>query len=203
MIIGIDFDNTIIDYNNVFLDTSKSMGFLPQDISVANFGKEEIRNFIRSLDKGETKWQKLQAQVYGPQINKASIMDGFLQFLYSRQKYDDEIYIISHKSLHPAQDENINLRQYALEWLESQNLFHTYLSRINIFFESTRREKLARIQQLKCHVFIDDLVEIFMDPRFPSLTYKILLTKNSLNCFSPSIIQFDCWDKITQHILDL
>ena len=42
------------------------------------------------------------------------------------------------------------------------------------FFEITKENKISRIFQLNCDVFIDDLPEILTMPGFPDKTHKIL-----------------------------
>ena len=57
----------------------------------------------------------------------------------------------------------VNLRQAALGWMTAQGFFGTSGFAVpaeNVFFESTRAEKLARIAALGCTHFIDDLEEV-------------------------------------------
>jgi len=58
------------------------------------------------------------------------------------------------------------------------NNFFQYVSKTNIFFESTREKKIKRISQSGCNVFIDDLEEIFNEVAFPVNVRKILFTPN-------------------------
>ena len=46
----------------------------------------------------------------------------------------------------------------------------------NVYFESTRAEKIERIIALSCTHFIDDLEEVFDDPAFPSNVERLLLS---------------------------
>ena len=54
--IGLDFDNTIICYDNVFLSSAKERGLLRSDFSGA---KQQVRDAIRMLPDGEIAWQTL------------------------------------------------------------------------------------------------------------------------------------------------
>ncbi len=88
------------------------------------------------------------------------------------------IYIISHKTRYANLDETrTNLRKAALNWMTQHHFFdsqHLGLKRSNVFFESTRIEKIARIKKLGCTHFIDDLEETFMETSFPANVKKIL-----------------------------
>jgi len=46
MLIGIDFDNTIITYDAVFVAAARERGLISEDFSA---GKQAVRDFIRTL----------------------------------------------------------------------------------------------------------------------------------------------------------
>ena len=69
------------------------------------------------------------------------------------------------------------LRTAALAWMTKNRFFEPEelgVSKMAVFFESTRREKLERIARLGCTHFIDDMEETFLEPLFPKNTAKIL-----------------------------
>src|SRR5690348_8754160 len=76
--IGIDFDNTVVCYDKLFVRTAKTEGLIPYDF---RGGKAGVRELIRKLDGGEDKWQRLQGKVYGDQMGSALLFDGVAQFL--------------------------------------------------------------------------------------------------------------------------
>ncbi len=78
MRIGIDFDNTIITYDDVFLATARERGLVGADFAGR---KQAIRDAIRLLPDGELSWQKLQGQVYGKGIAQAAMFEGVDAFL--------------------------------------------------------------------------------------------------------------------------
>ena len=45
-----------------------------------------------------------------------------------------------------------------------------------VYFENTRQDKIARIAQVGCTHFIDDLEEVLSDPAFPSGVERILFS---------------------------
>ena len=75
--IGLDFDNTLIDYSNVFSSAAREKGW----VDGASYTKKEIREETRKLPNGDHKWQVLQSLVYGSFIHQARIMEGAKDFL--------------------------------------------------------------------------------------------------------------------------
>lgn len=167
--IGIDFDNTIICYDNVFCDLAKSWQLIPTDCQVT---KRELRDSIRALPDGDIVWQRLQGKAYGEHIKKAQMFIGFKEFIAACNTNPNvEIFIVSHKTEFGHFDENrVSLRDAARQWLRDQGFFNTETHLIpesNVFFETTREEKIQRIKALQCTHFIDDLVEVLDSPLFP------------------------------------
>src|SRR6266545_12572 len=76
--IGIDFDNTIVTYDQVFLTAARERGLVD---SAFSGGKKAVRDRIRLLPNGELCWQKLQGYVYGAGIGAALLIDGVAPFL--------------------------------------------------------------------------------------------------------------------------
>jgi len=175
-IIGIDFDNTLIDYSSLLYHYAITFKYINgSTIKIKN----EIRNKIRMLNDGEDKWQKLQALIYGPKIHKAERFTGVLKFFRYCKEKKIIIYIISHKTTFAKKDETqTNLREAAINWM-ANNSFFQYVSKKNVFFETTREEKIKRIEQLGCDIFIDDLIEILNSETFPINTRKILFNPNN------------------------
>ena len=64
-----------------------------------------------------------------------------------------------------------------MSWMRQHRMFDPDglgVSPADVYFESTRQGKIARILQLGCTAFIDDLEETFAEPEFPSAVDKIL-----------------------------
>jgi len=166
--IGIDFDNTIVSYDHVFAAEAKTKGLIPDDF---NGTKTEIRDHIRTLEDGETEWQRLQGRVYGSRMPEARLIDGVIDFLAGCRERGYPIFIVSHKTQFGQHDpDRVDLRETALNWMESQAFFEDNgygIERENVVFEPTRQQKVARIKTLGCSYFIDDLVEVFSETGFP------------------------------------
>jgi hypothetical protein len=57
MRIGLDFDNTIICYDDVFWKVAHDRGLVGVDLCGL---MQQVRDFVRDLPDGEIKWQALQ-----------------------------------------------------------------------------------------------------------------------------------------------
>ena len=174
--IGIDFDNTIIGYDAVFLAAARERQLVGADMADT---KQAIRDAIRLLPDGEISWQRLQGYVYGTGIRDAVLIDGVADFLRRCRAHGHTVYIVSHKTEFNRYDpDQVNLRHAALAWMEAQGLFGEPcgLLRSHVFFESTRADKLARIAALGCTHFIDDLEEVLTAPGFPAAVRRIMFS---------------------------
>jgi hypothetical protein len=178
-VIGVDFDNTLVIYDDVFQAIALQRGLIPDG---RGWNKREIRDFARRLPEGEILWQKLQAAAYGPRIGEARLAEGALEFLALCRRAETKVYVISHKTEHAGYDETgTNLRQAALEWMTKQHLWETAgLGREAVHFAATRREKIDFIRNLGCTHFVDDLEETFLEPCFPGDVEKILYAPRPL-----------------------
>lgn len=200
--IGIDLDNTIISYNKILYNTAVESGL----ISNTNInGKKEIRDTIRALPDGENEWQRLQAEIYGPRIHGAELLSGVKEFFARCKSFSIETYIISHKTEFANYDTtNTNLRWAALDFLKKNNLIDSEkygIKSSNIYFESTRIEKIKRIREKKCVVFIDDLEETFAEATFPKDITKILFDPHYLYQNYNEITVCHSWHNIKNLLL--
>lgn len=173
--IGLDFDNTIIAYDAVFHRAAAERGLVPAGFAGT---KQQIRDAIRLLPDGERQWQALQGHVYGSGIGGATLFDGVGSFLARCRREGVGVCVVSHKTqfghFDPAR---VDLRQAALDWMAGQRFFDGDgfgLARVDVHFEATRAQKLARIAALRCRLFIDDLDEVLGDPDFPPGTDRLL-----------------------------
>ena len=170
--IGIDLDNTIIDYDHAFLTAAHQRGLLPQGFTG---GKQQVRDHIRTLPHGETRWQELQGYVYGQGIHHAAIFPGVIDAVTHWLSAGHELFIVSHKTEYGHFDETrTNLREAALAFLEAQDFFAHGFKRAHVSFHATRAEKVDKIRDLSLHWFIDDLIEVYEERHFPTATKKIL-----------------------------
>ena len=177
MIIGIDFDNTIVCYDEIFYEMALNKGMIPKNLQKV---KGEVRNYLRERGK-ENLWTQLQGYVYGPGTLKARPFAGALDFFIHCRKQRCKVCIISHKTIHPFLGSKYNLHEYAHKWLTQQGFYNTNktgLSKNNVFFELTKEEKLKRIKKQECTHYIDDLPEFLGEESFPKGVKKILFDPN-------------------------
>lgn len=200
MRIGIDFDNTIVGYDEVFADQARRSGLV--DASFRG-GKQALRDTLRAREGGEEAWQLLQGRVYGAGMTAAGLIDGVDAFLRRCRRTGERVFIVSHKTEYGHGDpERINLRQAALAWMTSQGFFADTgygLTRESVFFEATREEKLARIAALRCDVFIDDLDEVLFAPAFPAGVRRILFAQTR-NGGAADLLHCRTWAEIYEAV---
>ena len=180
MRIGLDFDNTIIRYDDVFREAAMQRGLVP----AAFFGtKQQVRDAVRLLPDGEHHWQALQGYVYGKGILGATVFAGLDDFLCRARARGDTVLVVSHKTEYGHFDpDRVSLRGAAMEWMERKGFFAEQgfsLAPGNVYFASSRSEKLSRIGELACDIFIDDLEEVLSDPGFPGGVRRILLSEHA------------------------
>lgn len=175
--IGLDLDNTIIDYRRLFAEVAFGLGLVGADFVGDKF---LLRQAVRALPEGERRWTELQAEVYGARIAGARVMPGALGFVRRAVALGIPLFIVSHKTHRPAADpDGVDLRDAATGWLQQNGfLAADALKRSQVFYETTRAEKIARIRALGCTVFVDDLIEVFEDADFPTETARLLLAED-------------------------
>lgn len=176
--IGLDLDNTLISYDRVFYEVAIEQNFIPAGFTG---NKREIRDRIRLLPNGETEWQRLQARVYGPEIDRATATPGALDFMRMVRGRGAELAIVSHKTMYSnLGTETCNLHHAARGWLLASGMVGPdSVAESNVYFENTRIEKIDRIISIGCTHFIDDLEEVFDDPTFPQSVERFLLSSTA------------------------
>jgi hypothetical protein len=201
--IGIDFDNTIAGYDDLFCTVAAELGLVPPDFTGS---KQDVRTAVRRLDDGERRWQALQGRVYGARMQGAALLDGVVQFCRRCYAHGGiELSVISHKSQFGHFDpERVDLREAARRWMRSRGCFEPTglgLDPDRVYFEPTRADKLARIAAVGCTHFVDDLEEVFDDPDFPAGVRRILFTNGGAPPAGRSYEAFGSWHEIAEAIL--
>ena len=202
MVIGIDFDNTIINYDQLFHGLAQERGWLHGQVVVR---KQGVRDHLRGQPAGEQRWQELQALAYGEEIMAARLEQGVVEFLAWCEAKAIPYAVVSHKSpFAAARPGGVNLQEQARAWLQRfvfspANGLQGGLDQV--FFEPDRQQKIERIKTLACSHFIDDLVELFDEPAFPAQVQAILFTAQPPSCFKgPS---FASWPVLHGYFKDL
>ena len=179
MRIGIDFDNTIVSYEALFYTLAFKQGLIPADLPQS---KLAVRNYLRKIDN-ESAWTELQGYVYGKRIADAVAYPLVIDFVKFAREKGISIAIVSHKTKHPFIGPKYDLHEAARGWI-GNTLIDGETNLIepdNVFFEITKEEKIARIADIGCDYFIDDLPEILQMPGFPKNLKRILFDPEEIH----------------------
>lgn len=201
MVLGVDFDNTIVEYGPLMHEIASERGLIACDHPKT---KKAIRDTIRRLPEGELHWRRVQSAAYGARMPEAQIVPGIESLFLRCKRHEVPAYIVSHKTEYSNLGESdVNLRTAALTWLESKGFFDPQglaLERSHVFFQNTRNEKIECIEKLKITHFIDDLEELFREPLFPTGVVRILFSPGCHSSRRDGIHSFASWDAITRYV---
>jgi hypothetical protein len=178
MIVGLDFDNTIVSYDEVFHRVAVEGGHVPAELPVR---KDAVRDFLRNVGANDL-WTEMQGLVYGSRMGDARAFEGALESIALMKANGHRVIIVSHKTRYPFLGERHDLHAAARRWLEVQGFFDPHgldFQDTDVFFELTKEDKLARISRESCTHFVDDLPEILTHPLFPSGVARLLFAPSS------------------------
>ena len=170
MILGIDFDNTLVCYDGLFHAAAVAEGLLSPD---GPRDKNGVREALIRQGR-EDDFTRLQGRVYGRELRNARPYPGALDCLRRLKANGATLYVISHKTRFPVLGPRYDLRRAARDWLVKNGFQDpALLAREDIFFEDTLKDKALRIRALGCTHFIDDLESFFRHPAFPAGVTKL------------------------------
>ena len=201
MRIGIDFDNTIVCYDELFHRIALEQGLIPVDIPKT---KSSVRDYLRQINREED-WTQLQGYVYGSRMDEAPAFPGVFDFFSLCRASNVELYIISHKTKRPFQGPLYDLHEVGYRWLEQQGLLAadgSGIARGAVYFELTKQEKLQRIKTSGCEYFIDDLPEFLAEPQFPPAVERILFDPGNLYTGEQKLRRAASWADINRLLFD-
>ena len=196
MKIGLDFDNTIVCYDEIFYRVALEEALIP---NTAPQSKIFIRDYLRALER-EDEWTALQGRVYGSRMTEAKAFPGVKSFIASAVDGGHEVFIISHKTLHTIAGERHNLHQAARDWLADNEFEKMGLPNGNVYFELTREQKIARIKALSCDTFVDDLPEVLDELGASHEIRRILFDPNGIHSVGDKFERLSSWDQGTDFI---
>ena len=197
MILGIDLDNTIVCYDQLFWRLACERGWISSSVPCR---KECVRDELRRLGR-EADWTKLQGEVYGPLMTQATPFPGVLTALQHLRNSGWTVHVVSHRSRTPFAGPAHDLHAAAREWLQTHGFLHdstTSGGSSCVFLETEKAAKLARIQTLRCDWFIDDLPELLTDANFPGGVRRVLFDPHGHRPALPlDIGRFEDWAMVT------
>jgi hypothetical protein len=176
MLLGLDFDNTLISYDQLFRQVALDKGLIPSTIPPE---KNAVRDYLRQKNI-EDEWTKLQGEVYGGRILEAQPYPHMRETLKTLASHHVPMCIVSHKTRWPYLGERCDLHAAARSWLDKQGFYDPdklAWSPNNVYFELSKEEKVARIVALQCTHYVDDLPEIL--DMLPQTIQKILFVPGS------------------------
>ena len=112
--IGIDFDNTLVNYDRCFYDLAIEKKLIPISLQKS---KNAVRNFLRDQGK-EIEFSVLQGEIYGPRILHAKPAQGSIKAIQKMNKLGFNVFIVSHKTRFPYKGPKFDLHDYARKWLD-------------------------------------------------------------------------------------
>jgi len=189
MRIGIDLDNTIIDYSYSFFKVAK-------EDNLISYRDPKNKKAIKSIlisKFDENVWTKLQGKIYGEKIMTAKKYKNFDSFVKYMSGKGIEIFIISHKTKYPFLGKKTDLHNSANLWIKKN--INNKIKKKNIYFETTLSKKIKRIKSLKLDYFIDDLEKVLNHKNFPDNCNKILFGFNK----NKNLKSFSDWKFITAY----
>ncbi|MCX7412421.1 MAG: aminoglycoside phosphotransferase family protein [Planctomycetia bacterium] len=195
--IGIDFDNTIVCYDEVFGRVAVEQGLVPPEAATS---KTAIRDYLRAAG-AEGRWTELQGIIYGPRMMDAPPFSGVVEFFAACRAASLPVAIISHRTRFPYLGERHDLHAAARDWL-ARHGFHDAeglgLPMERVFFEETKEAKLARVAELGCTHFIDDLPELLTHPLFPRDVRRILFDPQGQHGSGSGVEVVPSWHQIAE-----
>lgn len=191
MVIGIDFDNTIVSYDLLFKKLAQERGLVGAEFPV---NKTLIRDHLRQRGE-ESLWTAMQGEAYGARMVEALPFPGVKPAIARLLRAGISVRIISHKTRFPFAGPQFDLQQAARDWLERENFWHPDVGMLpeQVFFEPTKEAKLERIRAEACAAFVDDLPEILTAPLFPSFTRRFLFDPEGTHRSVTGLDVFSDW----------
>lgn len=170
MLVGLDFDNTIVCYNKTITRLADELFDLPPHLPRT---KLALRDFLRQTNR-ESEWTAFQGVLYGPGMAYAEPFEQALETIQKLKDMGHFLCIVSHRSLRPHAGPAYDLHAAARAWVEQRLVNSGLIENGMAHFHETRSQKIAAIGNLGCEVFLDDLPEVLEDEHFPRTCRTIL-----------------------------
>jgi hypothetical protein len=201
MRIGLDFDNTIVCYDQAIALQAEELFELPEDVPPTKVG---LRDHLRAAGR-ESEWTAFQGELYGPGMRYAQPFEGAIATMQQLVAEGHELMIISHRSRRPYAGPPHDLHAAARGWvaknLQSNGLFNGDGSVIN--FLETWDQKLTCISDLCCRAFLDDLPEVLQSQAFPAQAVGILFDPSGAAAFPSGRLLIKAWPELSEVLSEL
>ncbi len=198
-VLGIDLDNTLICYDELFHALASERGYIDSRTPRA---KRAVRDAMFGAGQQEA-WTELQGLAYGTRLEEAKPFPGALETLRALHARGVELRIVSHKTRVPARGEAVDLRGKAMEWLIAQKVIdpsRTGIHEGRVYFEDDRAAKAARIRALGCTHFVDDLREFLLAAAFPKGVERYLFDPSGAASGESEVPTIRHWDQLRERV---
>ena len=200
MIIGLDFDNCIVNYQCAIEKLIKDEKFFCKN-KLTGLNKESLKEIIIKT-YNEEKWTLIQGKLYGKYIKYAKPYPYVLETIKKLLK-NNVIYIISHKTKTPFIGKKYDLHDAASKWINN-NLVDENLKPIIdnkfIYFNQTINQKVQSISKVKCNIFLDDLIKVLQHETFPNKIKKVLFNPNKIDIYFKGIETVNNWKEFYTYV---
>lgn len=191
MRIGLDFDNTLIRYDEVFRQLALDRGWISRSSPVS---KAAVKSHLLKKDGNDFRWQALQAEAYGRKILAAKPFPGSRDFIRKALQAGHQLYIVSHKTESSNINASLRLRERAILWLKKNDI------PVKAIFASSREEKVRLIKSLNLDLFVDDLPEVLEHPLFPSETQRVHFAPNGERDARAPAVRVASWKEAASQV---
>ncbi len=173
--IGLDLDNTIIDYAESYRGLASRFG-LPSNV----VSREAIRSRLSATVYGDEEWQRFQSVLYSEGVEAAKPAPGLIDLLETCRQRGFSVMIISHKThVGPERFGARDLRSPARAWLRRYGISPGFIPEECVRFHATAREKVNDIAKSLPSWFVDDLEKILSMENFPGGVKRVLYRAGS------------------------
>ena len=195
MKIGLDLDNTIINYDNIFHEVAFKNNLIPRDLEKS---KNSVKNYLHK-NGNHKDFTLIQGQVYSTLLLRAKLYEGVKKFVDFMVQKGNILFIVSHKTKYPILGPKIDMHLKALEFLNKTGIVNKFLiDENNVFFEDTLENKINKIIELNIDVFIDDLPVVITNLNLLNKTKGILIDYKKNQIEGPQI-KHD-WSSIQKYL---
>lgn len=167
MKLGVDFDNTLVNYDGLFYRTGLETGWIPEWVGRS---KQAVKSYLIQQNQ-EHRWTELQGIVYGETIKYASPYPGSFDTLNELKTSGAALFLVSHKTQYPIIGKKRDFHQAAQNWLVQHGFIELFDA---IYFCPEKDTKIQKITDLQLDAYIDDLPDILMHRHFPPATQRVL-----------------------------
>jgi len=200
MRIGLDFDNTIVCYDQAIAQLAEEIFELPEKVTRTKLG---LREHLRATGR-EAEWTAFQGELYGPGMSYAQPFEGAIATMQCLVAEGHELFIISHRSRRPyagpPHDLHAEARGWVADRLQRKGLFGAVGDEACVHFLETRDQKVEMITHLGCEAFLDDLPEVLSAPGFPAAASGILFDPAAVSgfCEESGPIRITSWGQLPE-----